>query len=112
MKKIRCNLEYDWKQQKVETITKPTRTVPDEATSIREILMRYSQGYEYVRKNSIYDNPEDFDEVDPTRLPDFDLSDAHTQLTEIADRVRTAERKPKPKADEPKPAGEVSPEEV
>lgn len=108
MKKIRNNLEYNWKSEKGEGIFSPSQTVPDEGTSIREILMRYSQGYEYARKPSEYENPENFDEVDPTRVPGFDLSDAHQELVELNEKLAAAKTKGRKKEPEKTTNGESS----
>lgn len=57
-------------------------TIPNETYSLREIVERFSREYpKHLMRNGYYDdvneNDPDFDDVDQTRLPDFDLVDAY-----------------------------------
>lgn len=111
MIKIRTSLNYDPSEDKGEISLKPTQTIPDEALSIQEILQRFTQGYEFPRKPTHYDDTDDFDDVDPTRAPDFDLSDAHQELMDMTERI--ASRKTKGDKKEPGTTDDgVKPEEV
>ena len=61
-------------EKKYKAFTQPTRTIPDQSLSIREILERYSRGLPLDVKEPIWDdNADDFDYIpDPRRL---DLAD-------------------------------------
>lgn len=112
MKNIRTSQNYDWKADKGEISLLPSKTVPNEALSIAEILQRFTQGYEAPRKQSYYSNTEDFEDIDPTRSPDFDLADAHEEMTALNARIRRAQtEKPKPKEAAETEEG-VKPDEV
>lgn len=54
----------------------PSETVQGDAMTIQEILQRSGQGIPVLVGNKIhYDGEEDFDNVDPTMVGDFDLAD-------------------------------------
>lgn len=52
-------------------------TIPNETYSLREIVEKFSKSYPTnLQRNGYYDDTEDFDDIDVTRQPDFDLVDA------------------------------------
>jgi hypothetical protein len=55
-------------------------TVPNETYSLKDIVERFSKEYpKQLLRTGYYDDSEgdiDFDDIDPTRSPDFDLSDS------------------------------------
>lgn len=63
----------------------PSMTVPDMSLTIPEIIDRYTRGLP-LSINPLpavgYDDP-DFDDVDPTRDPAFDLNDAKRLSSEL-----------------------------
>ena len=67
---------------KPETNPMKSVTVPNQSMSIREIIQRFSLGQSVSGAREVYyDDEEDFDNVDPTLDPNFDLSD-YTRLKE------------------------------
>jgi len=70
----------------------PSLTVPDMAMSMAEIMQRFMRGQELPIGSNMYfdsDNGEvDFDSVDPTRDPAFDLAD-YTMLNEEIKRKKS-----------------------
>ena len=92
--------------------TKTLVTVPDQSMTIREIMDRFVVGQEMsIGKYIYYDGSENFDDIDETLDPAFDLAD-HTAISqEIASNK--AKRKAKAngdkrssEADEPTPKPE------
>jgi hypothetical protein len=63
----------------------PSMTVPDQAISVSELLARYTRGIapSCARESYWDDNPE-FDNVDPSEAPDFDLSDVAANASRVA----------------------------
>lgn len=65
-------------------------TVPDESYSLREIVERFRREYpSHMLRMGYYDGEEDydnFDDVDLTRTPDFDLSDALALKKELNEK--------------------------
>jgi hypothetical protein len=63
----------------------PSMTVPDQAISVSELLARYTRGIAPSCAREAYwdDNPE-FDNVDPSESPDFDLSDVAANASRVA----------------------------
>jgi len=63
-----------------ETNNEPSLTVPDQSYTIKELLMRFtSGGMPAIAKTGTYEEDPTFEDLDPTRLGDFDLAD----LTEL-----------------------------
>jgi len=62
-------------------------TVPDEAISVRDLLVRYSTGIApAISRQTYYDSDTGdvgFDDIDPTDSPDFDLADVTALGEEI-----------------------------
>jgi len=71
---------------------KPSMTVPDMAMPMSEIMQRFMRGQELpIGVNTYFDSDNgevDFDSVDPTRDPAFDLSD-YTSLNEDLKRKKS-----------------------
>lgn len=71
-----------------------SETVPNQSMTIKEIMLKSINGQPpLVSKNVFYDGEEDFDAVNPTTAPDFDLSD-YTILNE-ENQFRQEQRKNK-----------------
>lgn len=76
------NHQYNYEPQPeyYEENTQPSLTVPDQSYTIKELLMRFtSGGMPDIAKTGTYEDDPSFEDIDPTRLGDFDLAD----LTEL-----------------------------
>ncbi len=80
-------------------------TVPDDSYTIKELILRFNSGcMPAIGRNVIYDDDPDFECIDPTCSPDFDLVD-HSELTArlSSDIARLSKAlQPSPKEDEVK----------
>jgi len=76
----------------------PSVTVPDMSLTIPEILDRYTRGLP-LSLNPLpavgYDDP-DFDDVDPTRDPAFDLNDAKRLSYELEQKKQSQKQQKEP----------------
>lgn len=85
----------------------PSLTVPDQAYTVQELLEKFtSGGIPPVSLPGQYDDDPSFDDIDPTRLGDFDLADLTALQIELAEKKATLDayieaQKAEPKA-EPK----------
>ena len=71
-----------------------SETVPNQSMTIKEIMLKSINGQPpLVAKNVFYDGEDDFDAVNPTLAPDFDLSD-YTIMNE-ENKIRQEQRKNK-----------------
>lgn len=60
-------------------------TVPDQSLTIREILERYTKGIPVQGLKVVdYDDTEDFNQIDPISIRNFDLSDYQSSLAVLA----------------------------
>jgi hypothetical protein len=81
-------LEFDPENFKGEVIDEKSETVPGQALSVKEVLMKFSNGtlgdigmptyYDYEEDIEINDDV--FDSYNPLLSPDFDLTDAEEYL--------------------------------
>lgn len=72
-----------------ETNDEPTMTVPDQSLTIPEILDMFTRGIDVsnLYKEPVgYDDP-DFDDVDPTQDPTFDVLTAKLMLDETRSKL-------------------------
>lgn len=61
-------------------------TVPDQSLTVREIVTRFVNGQPVTGSHSVYyDNVDDFDVIDPTLDPSFDLADATAIANQLAE---------------------------
>lgn len=73
---------------------KPSRTIPNQAMSLREILNRYQRGILPERQPIYFDDDileGDFEQIDPTLDPAFDLADASQIQAEIVQHKTKAD---------------------
>lgn len=90
-------------QNRKETPVGVSLTVPDQSMTIQEILRRFATGQTIgVGKQIYYDDLDDFDQIDPTLDPNFDLSDVSLIRNEIKEREIEAQAKRDEKANEEK----------
>lgn len=77
-------LEYNHKENPGEINTTESETIPNQAFTVTEVLLRFSQGtLPNIQQPVYYDDTDDFDNIDPTQNPAFDLVDAENILKEI-----------------------------
>lgn len=91
----------------------PTMTVPDQSLTIPQILEMYSRGQSIdsvLRQGVGYDDP-DFEDLDPTLAPEFDINDANRLLQETKERIKQRKnyQTVKPSMDEPGRVPDVTP---
>lgn len=76
-KKFRTHYNYRKRKADIEHPVGTSETLPDQNYTIREILQKFSSGISpSIAKVPIYDDNPEFDNYDPTRDLDFDLTDA------------------------------------
>ncbi|AXH76479.1 MAG: hypothetical protein [Microviridae sp.] len=72
----------------------PSMTIPDMSLTVQEIIDMYTRGQipPVAMQNAIgYPDP-DFDDLDPTQEPAFDIVDAHRMLAETKQKIEEAKR--------------------
>lgn len=90
--KVINNLEYNYKENKGEVNTLQSETIPNQAFTVTEVLLRFSQGtLPNIVQPVYYDDTEDFDNIDPTLNPAFDFVDADNILREIDNNKKERE---------------------
>ncbi|MEM3318498.1 MAG: hypothetical protein QXT80_03010 [Thermoplasmatales archaeon] len=63
-------------------------TVPDMSYTVRELLEKFTSGVmPAVERNPLYEDDPDFDNIDPSRLGDFDLVDLLEMQEEYQTRI-------------------------
>ncbi|AXH75010.1 MAG: hypothetical protein [Microviridae sp.] len=74
-------------------ITGESMTVPNESYSLKEIVEKFSREYpKHMLRTGYFDGEEndiDFDDIDPTRQGDFDLTDAIELKEKIFEKQKT-----------------------
>lgn len=95
--KFRNSTTYDFETMTGGEINLlPSMTVPDMSLTIPEIIDRYTRGLP-LSLNTLpavgYDDP-DFDDIDPTRDPAFDLNDAKRLSLEIQEKINKPKNQP------------------
>lgn len=86
MEKFSSQWEYNPDYWKGDVNELASETVPNDALSVSEILLRFSRGtLPNISFPTYYDGEDPgFDEADPTLSPDFDLSDTDAIQERIA----------------------------
>lgn len=91
----------------------PSMTVPDQSLTVRDLLERYTRGIAPAcAREPLYDDREnlDFEDVDPSERPDFDLVDVdlhRRNLEALSEKVSAevkAAKKKKDEKEQPPPA--------
>ena len=86
-------LEYNHKENQGEINFTESETVPNQAFTVSEILLRFSQGtLPNIAQPVYYDDMDDFDNIDPIQNPAFDLVDAENILNEINNNLKEREK--------------------
>ena len=69
-------------------------TIPGEALTVRELLLKHTQGVlDPIQKTPYYSGTEDFDDVDPTTDPAFDLTDATEIKQDLDEKIQARKAK-------------------
>lgn len=106
---MKWNTQYEPHKVKGEENKFPSQTIPNEAMSIREILVRYSRGMPIDTRVPIYDEENDLGSLNPRKMDLADIQELREQYTaelaEIKQRQKENEDKKK-KQDEEKAARE------
>ncbi len=88
----------------------PSKTIPNEAYTVSEILERFMSGQGVDGQRVIhYGEDEDFEDYDPTLDPDFDVVDAWTRIQQFHLNMQERERMNREQVDK-KPAKQGDPE--
>lgn len=103
-------LEFDPDKFKGEVIDELSETVPGQALSVREVLIKFTNGtlgdigmptyYDY--EDDVEINDDVFDSYNPLLSPDFDLTDAeeYLRLQEAKNTLKSELNKAKPGEDD------------
>lgn len=108
MKKIQTWLNYVNDNSKIEKVTYGSQTIQDHAYSVQEILEKYTRGISLgIQKLPIYDDTQDFDDIDITSRPDLDLVDVHEELNKTKQKIRDLKQRTKDakEVELPEPSG-------
>lgn len=72
-------------------------TLPDDSYSVEDLLRRYANGImPPVGRNVYFEDDPDFDNIDPTLDPSFDLSDATAIMQDLETKIKHRSRKKVP----------------
>ena len=99
---------YDYKASHVyEKVIGESETIPDQSYSIQEIITRFTGGIMPTVNNRVfYDDDPDFDSIDPTMRPDYDLVDALADMEALSNQFEAR------KKEDNKPAELEQPEKI
>nr|QJB19970.1 MAG: hypothetical protein [Microvirus sp.] len=86
---------YVHKKSHFETVDKVSMTVPDQAMTIKQILEKYTNGINpnVSRQVGYHDGEPTFDDIDPTRDPEFDLADITIHKDELEKKISLQEQR-------------------
>lgn len=92
--KIRTQYNFKLRPQDMETASSLTMTIPDQATSIREILTSFTRGGDLnLRYRDGYFAEDETLDYDVLSQPDVDISDVHNELISVNDTIAEKKRK-------------------
>jgi hypothetical protein len=103
---------YDHKAPHVhEKVIGESETIPDQSYSIEEIISRFTGGIMPTVNNRIfYDDDPDFDSIDPTMRPDYDLVDALSDMDALSRQFEARKKEDNEPALPEPPETEKAPE--
>ena len=85
-------LDYNYKENEGEINLSESETVPNQAFTVTEVLLRFNNGtLPNIVQPVFYDDTDDFDNIDPTLNPAFDMVDAENILKEINNNKKERE---------------------
>jgi hypothetical protein len=86
-------LTYDYNNFPGEINNEDSETIPGQSYEIADIIQRFTQGQSLNLSNSTPQYVgENFDDIDPTTAPDFDLTDVERIKNQIADNIKTRQQ--------------------
>lgn len=87
-------LEYNHTENSGELNTMESETIPNQAYTVKEVLLRFNNGtLPNIVQPVYYDDTEDFDNIDPTLDPAFDIVDAEIILKQINNNKKERDKK-------------------
>ena len=103
---------YDYTAPYVtETILGESETIPDQSYSIEEIITRFTGGIMPTVNNRVfYDDDPDFDSIDPTMRPDYDLVDALADMDALSKQFEARKKEDLQPAQPEQPDIQIAPE--
>ena len=103
---------YDYKAPHVhEKVIGESQTIPDQSYSIEEIITRFTGGImPTVDHRVFYDDDPDFDSVDPTMRPDYDLVDALADMDSLFKQFEARKKEVEEPAEQEQPKTQKAPE--
>ena len=103
---------YDYKAPHVhEKVIGESETIPDQSYSIEEIISRFTGGIMPTVNNRVfYDDDPDFDSIDPTMRPDYDLVDALSDMDALSKQFEARKKKDDQPAELEQPEDKIAPE--
>lgn len=85
-------LEYNHLKHPGEINTQESETVPNQAFTVKEVLLRFNNGtLPNIVQPVYYDDTDDYDNINPTENPAFDLVDAENILKSINNNKKERE---------------------
>lgn len=105
-------LEYNHKEHLGEINTTESETIPGQAYTVKEVLLRFNNGtLPNIVQPVYHDDTDDFDDIDPTLDPAFDIVDAENILKQINNnkKERDKESLETKEVEEPKDEHEEEP---
>ena len=103
---------YDYTAPHVhEKVTGESETIPEQSYSIEEIITRFTGGIMPTVNNRVfYDDDPDFDSVDPTMRPDYDLVDALADMDALSKQFEARKKEDDTPAELEQPETQKAPE--
>ena len=87
-KELQHSMNYVFNIENMTYNDQPSEAVPNMATPMRDILMNFTRGQSLpLGHKPSFDGSDDFDDLDPTQDPSFDLADATAMLQDHTDRA-------------------------
>lgn len=85
--KFRTQYNRELTPSNSEKIDPVSITIQNDTYSLRDIIEKFSKEYpKHLLRQGYYDGDENYDEIDPTRSPDFDLSEAFELKKELVEK--------------------------
>lgn len=103
---------YDYTAPHVhEKVIGDSETIPDQSYSIEEIITRFTGGIMPTVNNRVfYDDDPDFDSIDPTMRPDYDLVDALSDMDALSKHFEARKKEDIQPAELEQPEDKKAPE--
>lgn len=94
-----------------EKVIGESETIPDQSYSIEEIITRFTGGIMPTVNNRVfYDDDPDFDSIDPTMSPDYDLVDALADMDALSKQFEARKKEDDQPAELEQPETQKAPE--